>query len=119
MYKEILMELVSKLPNADGIMLVRDMITNCGTYVQKVVALEAQIITRLADNPEEYRQRIAEMDKQRSVSHNALISSVKIVNRLCRSVDMPPLFLGNIDNRVDVAEFAADLVKEIFQSRRL
>lgn len=119
MYKEIIMDLISRLESAYEIVLVRDMITNCEVYLQKVIALEAQIITRTAIDSEEYRQRVSEMDKQRSTAHNSLISSVAIVNRLCRIADLPPLFPGNIDNRIEVAEFAMKLVNEMFQHRRL
>jgi succinate dehydrogenase/fumarate reductase-like Fe-S protein len=119
MYREMLIELVLKLQMNDEVELVRDMIINCGAYIQKVNVLEAQVITRAVDNPEDYRQLVSEMDKQRSTAHNALISSVAIINRLCKTVDMPPLFPGNIDNRIEVAEFAMKLVNEMFQHRRL
>lgn len=119
MYKEALAELVSKLHGSDEVVLVKDMIIKSGIYVQKVIAHEAQIITKPANSPEEYRQHVAEADVQRSIAHNSLISSVAIVNRLCKSVGSPSIFCGNIGNRVEVAEFAFDLVKEIFESRRL
>lgn len=119
MYKEKISELLGKLQTSDEIILVRDMIANSGVYVQKVVALESYIITRAVDDPEEYRQRVVEMDKMRSTAHNALIASVAIVNRLCKTVDMSPIFIGDISKRVEVAEFAAELVNEIFQGRRL
>jgi uncharacterized membrane protein len=51
--------------------------------------------------------------------YNVLISSVKIANRICEKYELPYLFSGNIEKRIEVAEFAIEIVTEIFELRRL
>jgi hypothetical protein len=122
MYKQIINQLVSNLKDrndSDAISLVNETLKNCWKYIQRVNELEAYLLTKSADTPESYQQIVTELDKSRSVSHDSLISSVKIVNRLCIEADLQPIFSGNIENRIEVAEFAMEVALEIFRERRL
>lgn len=121
-YKEKITELVSRLKSRndfDSILLVETMLKSCGAYIYRVNLLEAFILAKPTEDSNEYRTRIAELDKQRSIEHNALISSAKIVNRLCKVNNLPLIFGCNVDNRVDVAEHAFKIVLTLFNDRRL
>ena len=60
----------------------------------------------------------ARLDKSRTIAHNALISNVNIVDRLCKINETEPIY-GGEDDRVAIAEFARQVVNEFFEERRL
>jgi hypothetical protein len=49
---------------------------------------------------------ILKLDKQRNDTHNILISNVKIINRLCKKNNLPLIYGGNEEERIEVADFA-------------
>ncbi len=51
--------------------------------------------------------------------HNSVIVSTKVINRLCESYDLPLFFEGNIEDRVEVAEFIRCVVVNVFENRKL
>lgn len=103
----------------DDLGSVGDLIRDCGRYVNKVVELESAITTaRYYMDPEEYREHIMRLDSNRSHAHNALIASVRVLNRLCRAYQVAPIYVGP-DERIPVAEFAMEVVAEMFQERKL
>lgn len=121
MYKEKIADLVSRLHSKgelESIELVTEMLKICGAYIQRVNVIEALLISRPSKDPEKYRQMVTELDKQRSDTHNSLISSITVLNRLCKTADMQPIFEGDTKNRVEVAEFALKVVNEFFNDRR-
>lgn len=121
MYKEKIADLVSRLQSKgeqESVPLVTEMLKICGAYIQRVNVLEALLISRPSEDPEKYRQMVTELDKQRSDTHNSLISSVTVLNRLCKTADMQPIFEGDTKNRAEVAEFALKVVNEFFNDRR-
>ena len=122
MYKEQIGTIIGKLStenDQDSVQLVDEMLKNCMAYVQKVYALEVYILTKTEGDPDEYRQTVSNMDHTRSVTHNALISSVKIVNRIFDRAGLPPIFTGDTEKRIEVANFAMEIVSELFSLRRL
>ena len=62
---------------------------------------------------------ILKLDKQRNDTHNILISNVKIINRLCKKNNLPLIYDGNEEERIEVADFAQKVVDELFSTRRL
>lgn len=103
----------------EAVELVQDMVNNCAAYVRAVVDLEvARMTGKTFMDPEGYRIRIEELDHTRTTIHNRLIDSVKIVNRICTGRGLAVFYKGNIDDRVQVADFAASLVQKIFTARK-
>ena len=68
---------------------------------------------------EEYRNTVSSLDKNRSLAHNSLISDVTAMNRLCTKAGIEPVYKGNIDNRIEVADFAKEIATELFEKRRI
>ena len=56
-------------------------------------------------------------DRTRHDAHEAAIANVRLVNRLAELYSVGPLFTGNDQNRLEVADFALDVVVQIFQNR--
>lgn len=111
--------LVSESDDSDCLDMINDLVESAADYIKRVNILEAGLITaRINCDPSEYRNIIERLDKMRSAVHNDLIINVKAVNRLCRAHNIPLLFEGNEEERIEIAEFALNLSNEIFNTRR-
>jgi len=106
--------------DADKTSLVRDMIDSCANYVDTVVNMENAInVYRFrVEDPSELRVMIQRLDQTRRIVHNALISNVRIVDRLCKMEGVEPIFGGSDEDRLAVAEFAKRVVDEFFEDRK-
>jgi len=103
----------------DELQIINDFINDCGAYVEKVTAMEAAMATeRFRLDPSDYRELIMRLDRNRKLAHDALIASVRVVNRLCLAYDVPKAYEGP-DERIPIAEFAKNVVDEYFQERKL
>ncbi len=108
------------IDDADAIEIIEDAIYIYGEYtlyVYKMESLRSILKTRLES--EEYINKIQEMDKNRTIIHNSAISSTKVINRLCEAKELPLFFKGNIEDRVEIAEFIKDVVVNIFENRKI
>lgn len=81
-----------------------------------IVATEAHRIMMAglrANSPEEYRETVESIDRQRRNTHNSAIAGLNMLNRVCEN----ELHIGkfadiNTENREDVADFAATVAKQ-------
>ena len=100
--------------------IIEDTIDVYGEYVAYVYKMESlRHILRIKLGKDEYKNSVEEMDEKRTRIHNAAIASTKVINRLCESNDLSLFFEGNIDDRVEVAEFIRDVVVNVFENRKL
>jgi carboxylesterase type B len=123
MYREKINEFIRTIAQSNDIEcldLMEDLISSASDYVRRVNVLEIGLMVgKYNKEGAEYREYIEKLDKQRSEVHNALITNVKIINRLCRKNNLPLIYQGNEEERVEIAEFAQQVVDELFSSRRL
>lgn len=121
MLKKELNELISHYEKDTVVIgLIESALKACWRYMVAVNELELFIMTsRSSADGQEYRDIVSSMDRNRSFAHNSLISDVTAMCRLCVKADIKPIFRGNVDNRVEVAEFAKKVVVEIFEKRRM
>lgn len=92
------------------------MLNNAADYVRSVVAMEV-VAAQVADlYPEEFRDERESTDRTRSNAHNAFISSVDAVNKICDAHGVPHIYTGGA-NRRDYGDFAMELVSDIFAKR--
>ncbi|MPM34783.1 hypothetical protein SDC9_81370 [bioreactor metagenome] len=99
--------------------IIEDTVNVYGDYVAYVYKMESlRPILKIKLSMDEYKNVVEEMDKKRTRVHNAAIASTKIINRLCESNRIPLFFEGNIDDRVEVAEFIRNVVVNVFQNRK-
>ena len=100
--------------------IIEDTIDVYGEYVAYVYKMESlRPILKIKLGKDEYKNSVEEMDEKRTRIHNAAIASTKIINRLCESNRIPLFFEGNIDDRVEVAEFIRDVIVGVFENRKL
>lgn len=64
----------------------------------------------------EMHKRILDLKETRSCTHNAFIGSVNAVNRACDRINCERIYEGG-NHRLDYAEFAIDIVSELFKAR--
>jgi hypothetical protein len=103
----------------DDLQSVEDLILDCGRYIEKVNHMESAItVARFRMEPDEYREYVMNLDRSRKYAHDALVASVRVLDRLCRAYQVDPLYAGP-DERIPVSEFAMDVVKEMFEGRKL
>ena len=97
----------------DALFLIEDFVETCNRYVSIVVSMENSIGTaRFRLENEDYKQFVMNIDNRRRTAHDALMSSVRVVNRLSK------LFHGNVEDRVEVGDFAKQVVDSYFEGRR-
>ena len=105
--------------DVEVIEIIEDTINVYGDYVAYVHKMESlKPILKIKLGKDEYKNSVEEMDEKRTRIHNAAIASTKIINRLCESNRIPMFFQGNIEDRVEVAEFIRDVVVNIFEKRK-
>ena len=106
--------------DVEVIEIIEDTINVYGDYVAYVHKMESlKPILKIKLGKDEYKNSVEEMDEKRTRIHNAAIASTKIINRLCESNRIPMFFEGNIEDRVEVAEFIRDVVVGVFENRKL
>ena len=94
---------------------IESMILKAAEYVEIVARMETLRMNLTCRKGEELRRMVSQADSQRHTTHDALISEVDIVNRICQRCGMPPVHTGS--SRREYADFAFRLVQEIFDSR--
>jgi len=119
-YRKKIEELRDKLKD-DPLLLktVEGIVEDCGRYIKRVHDTEvAYTIARFRMETKEYTKYYEELDRNRKITHDALISGVRLLNRLCMLNDLPPIFEGTED-RVSVADFAKEVVDEFYETRKI
>lgn len=125
MVKKKILSLIEKIKASqsqyakDDLKAVENFITDCGRYVDKVTAMEAALVSaRFRMEPEDYRELIIELDRSRKYAHDALIASVRLINRLCGVYGAECVYDGP-DERILIAELAIEVAAEFFKERKL
>lgn len=123
MYREKINEFIRAISESDDrecLDLMEDLISSASDYVRRVNVLEIGLMVgKYNKDGDEYKEYIEKLDKLRSNAHNSVITNVKIINRLCRNNNLEPIYSGNEEDRIEVAEFAQQVVEELFSTRRL
>lgn len=119
---EKILYLIEKLKESkefDLLKLIRDTLAEMDDYVCVVNEMERIInILRFRMDPEEYRIKIQELDTKRRITHNSVISGIKMMNRICRKINIPIVYDGDESDRYAIADFAGTISKEFFAKRK-
>ena len=99
---------------------LNDAMTSFREYVNKVDAGEQQILlAAVRFEGDEYREMVSRYDRNRHNAHEDAIANVRLVNRLATMYDSEPLFTGDDQERLQVADFCLDVTVQIFQNRMM
>lgn len=105
---------------AEDLEALNDAMTSFREYVNRVDAGEQQIrLAAVRFEGEEYRDMVSQYDRRRHDQHEEAIINVRLVNRLAQLYGVSPLFAGNDQERLQVADFCLDVVVQIFQNRMM
>ena len=68
---------------------------------------------------EALRDRVAELDRERSRNHEAAIASASSLNRIAAAYGVGPVYTGDPALRRQVAAFCLEVTEDLFENRRL
>lgn len=103
----------------DDIESVENVINDAAKYIEKVAAMESAMLSaRFRMEPEDYREFIINLDRSRKITHDALIASIRLVNRICGAYGVEKIYTGPME-RIPIAEFGKEVVDCFFSQRKL
>ncbi|HYE81560.1 MAG TPA: DUF3232 domain-containing protein [Clostridia bacterium] len=98
---------------------MKDLIESAAEYIKKVAVHESEkSVARLSMEGDKYGEYIQQLDGNRRTAHNKLISDVRVVNRLCKLYGISLMFEGDENNRIEIADFAQQIINEYFNTRK-
>ena len=97
--------------------LIKKMIHSAIDYVRAVVIMETAASNIEGLDAKEAKENRESADRARTIAHDAFISSVDVVNRLCDKHGLPHIYNGG-EHRRDYGDFALRLVDDIFIKRQ-
>ncbi len=87
-------------------------------YVAKVAYMEYALpLYNARYEGQELRDKVQALDENRRIAHEAAISAVTSINRLAQSLNVEPLFKGDVTDRYQVADFCEQMVHDFFSDR--
>ncbi len=116
---ESYLQLIKTEKDSDVLEYIENTIKTCCDYVKAVDMMETQLITaRMRMEQDEYQEFIQRIDTHRRALHNDAIASVSFLNRCAESNGLQKIFLGNKEDRYEVADFCLQIVQTIFKNRK-
>ncbi len=67
---------------------------------------------------EDLRESVQRYDGLRRQRHEAAIGNVRLVNRLAKMYGVKPLFVGDEQDRLQIADFTLEVVNYLFKNRK-
>ena len=92
-----------------------DMIDGCADYVSAVTKMESYRSIP-SKNGAEFREKLTQLDKTRTIFHNSLISKITVLNRICAKIGLEPVCADRLP-RAEYGDFAFTVVKDFFEHR--
>lgn len=112
--------LSKKVANTEDFEIIKDLVTCCTNYVKDVDVGETQIKRVYATlEGDELREAVMNIDRRRRNYHEAAIASCKMINRFAHASGVNDIFVGNVDDRYQVADFCLEITSTLYQNRRL
>ena len=102
--------------------IIQDALCSFEEYHSAIYSMEIrkQLLAGTADVLQ-YQEEIGEMDRRRTLRHNAVISNISMLNRLADQAGLPPVYDGVISGaqpyRRQIADAVLDYVREVILSR--
>ncbi len=109
--------------DADILSLIEDCLASFEAYHNAVYKLETYKMLHNGNikNGEIYRDTVTELDRARTVCHNAVIANVSILNRLADMQNLPHVYEGIVSeerpHRRILAESVFEYVERVIKNR--
>ncbi len=121
---ETISRIIECCKNDDDILeMLEQALESFQAYHAAIYKLEVQmkLFSHGGKDRDEYRSSIEELDKTRTINHNAVIANVTILNRIASRYDLPPFYNGVISEekpyRRDIADAVLEYVETIIRNR--
>ncbi len=120
--KTILLLVDSFKNDADILSLIGDCYESFENYHTSVYKQETyKLLNSSVKNGEIHRDTLTELDRRRTLCHNAVIANVGILNRLAEMQNLPPVYDGIVSeerpHRRNIANAVFDYVEGIIKKR--
>lgn len=93
-------------------------LTSLRDYVTEVDVGEQQMmLASVRFEGEEYREMMQRYDTSRRAAHEDAIAMTRMLNRLASMYQVNPIFTGNDQERLQIADFCLDIVIALFEYR--
>ena len=123
-------DILIKNKDEQGLGLLEDLVCKADRYIQSVVRMDLPASIKFRLETYEFQEKITEMDRNRRIKHEALISQLKIFNRyLFRNYQagcevpvggiysLPPETLSPMDRHA-VGDWAGFLILGLYDNRK-
>ena len=94
-------------------------LTSLRDYVTEVDAGEQRMMLATVREGEEYREMMQRYDASRHAAHEDAIAMTRMLNRLASVYNMSPIFTGDDQERLQIADFCLEAVIALFQNRMM
>lgn len=121
--ENILTLIAKNKTDTDMLKLINDGLLSLFEYHSRIGKMETWLMLYGYHNMEreDYQATYTELDKSRSISHNAVISNIGILNRLCEKHSIPLVYDSVVSqerpHRVEIADAALAYVQTIIENR--
>lgn len=89
-------------------------------YVKNVDMSESRIKSAyIRYENKELVDTIMAIDRSRRIFHEAAIAQTNLINRVAKLYSVDKIFTGNIEDRLQVADFCLDVTVKVFQNRKI
>ena len=111
---------ISNQESLSNLQAVADCIITCSNYIQSVIQFEiitgtASVLYDAGQATEIYQRE----DMARHNAHEAAIIHVRLLNRICDAYGVERVYVGDVSNRIQVADFCGELTNTVFQNRKI
>ena len=104
--------------------LIQSCLESFGEYHHGIYDMETNLMLYNSKDMEmeEWQSFYSEMDDDRNINHNQVISSVRILNRMAAKESLPPIYEGTVSEespyREEIADAVFAYIETIIRNRR-
>ena len=104
--------------------MIYDIFKGFEEYHKKIMNMEIKIKLYPAGvlESDEYQSMVTELDKQRTIQHDSLLTGINILNRMAEMKGIEPVYSGTVSRekpyRREVANAVLDYLQDIIENRR-
>ena len=108
----------------EAIEMLSDCFTAFISYHSAIYSMETTLKFRNISNtePEEYKDIFEGLDKKRTMAHNRVIVSIKIMNRMAAAENLAPVYDGIVSEeypyRRQIGDAVMEYIEDIIKKRR-
>lgn len=103
----------------EDLSLVQDIMISFHRYVDTVVRGELELTTVDSSEGPSWREAVSQYDQSRHSAHELAIQNARLINRLADNYHTEAIYLGDLNQRHQVASFCLEADRFFFQNRRM